>query len=94
MMLMFAQHICIQVVVTRDELTECNTEEEEKDQLSPISVMDFPYEEEEEEEEETVDEGISDSSSFQENLASIESTFCSMFHSFHFISLSLSYLHL
>ncbi|XP_078176949.1 uncharacterized protein LOC144571501 [Carex rostrata] len=61
------------VVVTRDELTECNTEEEEKDQLSPISVMDFPYEEEEEEEEEeTVDEGISDFSSFQENLASIE----------------------
>ncbi|XP_078153254.1 uncharacterized protein LOC144548457 [Carex rostrata] len=46
-----------------------NTEEEEKDQLSPISVMDFPYEEEEEE---TAEEGISDSSSFQENLASIE----------------------
>ncbi|KAF3340171.1 hypothetical protein FCM35_KLT15942 [Carex littledalei] len=49
-------------VVTRDE--------EEKDQLCPISVMDFPYDEEEEEE--TADEGISDSSSFQENLASIE----------------------
>ncbi|KAF3339752.1 hypothetical protein FCM35_KLT15523 [Carex littledalei] len=50
-------------VVTR-ELTGCNTEEEEKDQFSPISVMDFPDEEEE--------EGISDSSSFQENLATIE----------------------
>ncbi|KAJ3706661.1 hypothetical protein LUZ61_010366 [Rhynchospora tenuis] len=53
--------------VGTSESTGCNSEEEEKDQLSPVSIMDFPYEEEEIEEEESISD-----SSFHANLASIE----------------------
>jgi hypothetical protein len=56
--------------VVTGESRGCNSEEEEKDQLSPVSIMDFPYEEEETEEE------SSSGSSFHKNLAIIESTSC------------------
>ncbi|KAJ1702241.1 hypothetical protein LUZ63_002020 [Rhynchospora breviuscula] len=53
--------------VGTSETTGSNSEEEEKDQLSPVSIMDFPYEEEEIEEEESISD-----SSFHANLASVE----------------------
>lgn len=43
-------------------------DESEKEQLSPVSVMDFPYDQDEEEEEEE-----STSHAFQQSLANIES---------------------
>ncbi|XP_072987922.1 uncharacterized protein [Typha latifolia] len=52
-------------VVGSSESMECHSEEE-KEQLSPVSVMDFPYEEDEEEEDETT------SPSFHERIAHIE----------------------
>ncbi|KAJ8512495.1 hypothetical protein OPV22_002929 [Ensete ventricosum] len=53
-----------------EESPACHSEEEEKEQLSPVSVMDFPSEEDEED----VDDDDTASPSFHHSLAKLERT--------------------
>ncbi|CAL9051969.1 unnamed protein product [Musa banksii] len=54
-----------------EESPACHSEEEEKEQLSPVSVMDFPSEEDEEEDD---DDDDTASPSFHHSLAKLERT--------------------
>ncbi|WOL07508.1 hypothetical protein Cni_G16250 [Canna indica] len=66
-------------VTERDDkiLPECQSSEDEEEQLSPVSIMDFPSEEDDDEEDEACDLA---SSSFRRNVVNLERTKSQLLH--------------